>query len=249
MTGRPVLSAWAARSARTRSGRRRHEPLAHDSGERSVGPSEQVPLGLNIPCHGWDAENMETKQAISAGQAAKRLGISVRTPYRWEADGRLHALARLPIRQRRFAAREVDAFLGARTGSHGAVCGYARVSSEKQAEAGTWNGRGSASWRQPQPRDMGWPVWSRSGLPVSTRSAVACGACSAWPPRVNRRRADRVQGSPGALRLCLSGRGAALALDPGRGPGWSGGGGRNPGAGGRHAGARDLLCGPLSGIW
>ena len=73
---------------------------------------------------------------LLTGQAAKRLGISIRTLYRWEAAGRLHAMARLPSGQRRFAAREVDALLRARTGATEQCAVYARVSSEKQAEAG-----------------------------------------------------------------------------------------------------------------
>jgi len=46
---------------------------------------------------------------LSTGQAARRLGISVRTLYRWEGAGRLKAVIRLPTGQRRFSSREIDA--------------------------------------------------------------------------------------------------------------------------------------------
>ena len=45
-------------------------------------------------------------------------------------------MARLPSGQRRFAARDVDALVRARTGATERCAVYARVSSEKQAEAG-----------------------------------------------------------------------------------------------------------------
>ena len=45
-------------------------------------------------------------------------------------------MPRLPSRQRRFAAREVDALLRARTGATEQYTVYAWVSSETQAEAG-----------------------------------------------------------------------------------------------------------------
>ena len=79
---------------------------------------------------------MDTKQALSTGQAAKRLGISVRTLYRWEADGKLRPMTRTPTGQRRFSVREVDALLRGKTGATERCAVYARVSSEKQAGAG-----------------------------------------------------------------------------------------------------------------
>ncbi len=79
---------------------------------------------------------METKQALSTGQAAKCLGISVRTLYRWETAGRLRPMTRTPTGQRRFSVREVDALLRAKTGVTERCAVYARVSSEKQAGAG-----------------------------------------------------------------------------------------------------------------
>src|SRR5579875_3041895 len=78
---------------------------------------------------------MNTEHTISTGQVAKRLGITVRSVYRWEAAGRLHPI-RLPTGQRRFSSREVDRLLRARAGTALRWAVYARVSSEKQAEAG-----------------------------------------------------------------------------------------------------------------
>jgi putative resolvase len=77
-----------------------------------------------------DAERM-----LSTGQVARHLGITVRTVYRWEDTGRLHPV-RLPSGQRRFCSREVEGILRARTGAADRCAVYARVSSEKQAEAG-----------------------------------------------------------------------------------------------------------------
>ncbi len=79
---------------------------------------------------------MDTKQTLSTGQAAKRLGVSIRTLYRWEAAGRLRPMTRLPSGQRRFSVREVDSLLRAKTGATERCAVYARVSSEKQAGAG-----------------------------------------------------------------------------------------------------------------
>ena len=39
---------------------------------------------------------MVGERALSTGQTAKLLGISVRTIYRWEAVGRLVPISRLP---------------------------------------------------------------------------------------------------------------------------------------------------------
>ena len=79
---------------------------------------------------------MSGEQALSTGQAAKRLGISVRTIYRWEAVGRLVPVARLHSGQRRFSSRDIDALLRSRVGGNEHCAVYARVSSEKQAEPG-----------------------------------------------------------------------------------------------------------------
>jgi len=73
---------------------------------------------------------------LSTGQTAKRLGISVRTIYRWEAAGGLVPISRLPSGQRRFSTRDVDALLRSRTAGAERCAVYARVSSEKQTEAG-----------------------------------------------------------------------------------------------------------------
>ena len=79
---------------------------------------------------------MVGERALSTGQTAKRLGISVRTIYRWETVGRLVPISRLPSGQRRFSSRDVDALLRSRTAGAERCAVYARVSSEKQAEAG-----------------------------------------------------------------------------------------------------------------
>ena len=79
---------------------------------------------------------MTGEQALSTGQTAKRVGISVRTIYRWEAAGHLVPISRLPRGQRPFSSRDVDALLRSRTTGAERCAVYARVSSEKQAEAG-----------------------------------------------------------------------------------------------------------------
>ena len=79
---------------------------------------------------------MIREQMLSTGQAAKRLGISVRTVYRWEASGRLVPITRLGSGQRRFSSRDVDALLRLTVHDQDRCAVYARVSSEKQAEAG-----------------------------------------------------------------------------------------------------------------
>ena len=79
---------------------------------------------------------MVGERALSTGQTAKRLGISVRTIYRWEAVGRLVPISRLPSGQRRFSSRDVDALLRSRTAGAERCAVYARVSSEKQVETG-----------------------------------------------------------------------------------------------------------------
>ena len=79
---------------------------------------------------------MVREQVISPGQTAKRLRISVRTIYRWEAASRLVPISRLPSGQRRFSARDVDALRRSRVGGKERCAVYARVSSEKQAKAG-----------------------------------------------------------------------------------------------------------------
>ena len=72
---------------------------------------------------------------LSTGQVAKRPGIAVRSLYCWEDAGRLHPV-RLPTGQRRFSSREVESLLRARAGAAPRCAVYARVPSEKQAEAG-----------------------------------------------------------------------------------------------------------------
>jgi excisionase family DNA binding protein len=53
---------------------------------------------------------MNPEQTFSTGQAAHRLGVNVRTIYRWEEAGLLHPI-RLPGGQRRFFQREIAALL------------------------------------------------------------------------------------------------------------------------------------------
>ena len=79
---------------------------------------------------------MAGERVLSTGQTEKRLGISVRTIYRWEAVGRLVPISRLPSGQRRFSSRDIDALLRSRVRGKERCAVYARVSSEKQAEAG-----------------------------------------------------------------------------------------------------------------
>ena len=78
---------------------------------------------------------MNHEHVVSTGQVADRLGVTVRTVYRWEKVGRLHPL-RLPTGQRRFPASEVDALLYARAKTTPRCALYARVSSGKQGETG-----------------------------------------------------------------------------------------------------------------
>ncbi len=70
------------------------------------------------------------------GQAAKGLGVAVRTIYRWQAEGRLVPITRLRIGQRRFSSRDVDALLRLERPNQERCAAKALVSSEKQAAAG-----------------------------------------------------------------------------------------------------------------
>ena len=125
---------------------------------------------------------MAGERMLSTGQTAKRLGISVRTIYRWEAAGRLVPISRLPSGQRRFSSRDSDALLRSRDRGKEPCAVYARVSSEKQAEAGNL-GR-QKDRLVARPRDArSRPQW-QSGRPDGTRSAVAGSACCGLPPRV-----------------------------------------------------------------
>jgi predicted site-specific integrase-resolvase len=77
---------------------------------------------------------MDSKEVLSTGQAAKRLGISTRTLHRWEAAGIIHPVGRLPSGQRRFAVRDVEGLL--RGGDE----------EEKQAVSVIERSRGRFSW-------------------------------------------------------------------------------------------------------
>ena len=83
---------------------------------------------------------MNHERMLSTGQVADRLGMTVRTVYRWEKAGRLHPV-RLPTGQRRFPVSEVDALLHAKARAVLRCAVYARVSSGKQAEAGNLDGQ------------------------------------------------------------------------------------------------------------
>lgn len=83
---------------------------------------------------------MNSQRLYSTGQAARFLGVSVRTVYRLEKAGRLTAV-RLPSGRRRFREQDLRSVLGRSVlgrkaaGAERAAI-YARVSSGKQAEAG-----------------------------------------------------------------------------------------------------------------
>ena len=79
---------------------------------------------------------MAIERMLSTGQAAKRLGVSVRTIDRWKADGRLVPITRSQSRQQRFSSRDVDALLCLATHDAERCAVYDRVSSAKQAEDG-----------------------------------------------------------------------------------------------------------------
>jgi excisionase family DNA binding protein len=46
---------------------------------------------------------------LTTSQAAKRAGVSNRTLYRYEADGKIAAAVRLPSGHRRFRPEDIDA--------------------------------------------------------------------------------------------------------------------------------------------
>jgi len=97
----------------------------------------ELPYRLDNACQSTHDWLMEEERLLSTGQAARRLGISVRTLYRWEEAGRLKAVMRLPTGPRRFSSREIDALARGRAAASAPRCViYARVSSEKQAELG-----------------------------------------------------------------------------------------------------------------
>ena len=130
---------------------------------------------------------MAGERMLSTGQTAKRLGILVRTIYRWEDAGRLVPISRLPSGQRRFSSRDSDALLRSRVRGKERCAVYARVSSEKQAEAGNLGrqkDRLVAAATRRRPRDTRSRLQWQSGRPDGTRSAVACTACCGLPPRV-----------------------------------------------------------------
>ncbi len=80
---------------------------------------------------------MAGERVPSTGQAAKRLGISVRTIYRWEAVGRLVPTARL--------CRAGSA--GSRRGILMPCCGYPTAEEKRAAEASRGRKAGAAASR------------------------------------------------------------------------------------------------------
>lgn len=78
---------------------------------------------------------MNSQRLYSTGQAARFLGVSVRTVYRLEKAGRLTAV-RLPSGRRRFREQDLRSVLGRKAAGAERAAVYARVSSGKQAAAG-----------------------------------------------------------------------------------------------------------------
>lgn len=74
------------------------------------------------------------KNTMSTGQAAKRLGVTVKTLQRWEREGRLLPVARTPSNRRCYTERQIHEFLGLQLPGSAAVrqVAYCRVSSAAQ---------------------------------------------------------------------------------------------------------------------
>ena len=84
------------------------------------------------------AGSMSHEQMLSTRQVAGRLGMTVRTVYRWEKAGRLHPV-RLPTGQRRFPGSEVAALLHAKARAVPRCAAYTRASRGKQAKTGNFD--------------------------------------------------------------------------------------------------------------
>ena len=77
---------------------------------------------------------MKKKEFLSAGEAARALGVSVKTIQRWDKAGLL-PVTRTATNQRRIPAEAIEHIL--KTGRSGLRCAiYARVSSAKQEQEG-----------------------------------------------------------------------------------------------------------------
>jgi predicted site-specific integrase-resolvase len=74
------------------------------------------------------------ENTISAGKAAKLLGISVKTIQRWEREGRLVPIARTDTNRRLYTVSQLKAFLGLQIPEKQSlrVVAYCRVSSKAQ---------------------------------------------------------------------------------------------------------------------
>jgi excisionase family DNA binding protein len=78
---------------------------------------------------------MNEKELYTPAQAAKKLGVSVKTIQRWDKAGKI-AVVRTLGNQRRISAQEVRKLLGLRPRKKIRCAVYARVSSQKQAKDG-----------------------------------------------------------------------------------------------------------------
>ena len=89
---------------------------------------------------------MAGERVLSTGQAAKRLGISVRTIYRWEAVGRLVPTARLQSGQRRCPAAVEVRWQGTLRCLRSGFLREAGRGGQPAAAEGSLGGGGNGSW-------------------------------------------------------------------------------------------------------
>ena len=81
---------------------------------RSVSFRQEPPLAARGPSHGHDA-HMSGRLLVTKGEAAERLGVSVRTVERLVATGRLPQVH--IERSARFRVRDLEAYVDGLTGS------------------------------------------------------------------------------------------------------------------------------------
>ncbi|MCL8207486.1 MAG: MerR family DNA-binding transcriptional regulator [Actinomycetia bacterium] len=129
--------------------------------------------------------NVNQEQIFSTGQAARRLGVNVRTIYRWEKASLLHPI-RLPNGQRRFFQREIDALLRKRRKDTPRCILYARVSSAKQAETGNLNRQKERLLEAAQMRGYEVVTAIPNKPLASMKNAGASGGSSVWRRRARR---------------------------------------------------------------
>jgi predicted site-specific integrase-resolvase len=73
------------------------------------------------------------ENTIGSGEAARRLGVTVKTLQRWEREGRLMPLARTASNRRRYSEEQLRAYLRLPTRAAARrVLAYCRVSSASQ---------------------------------------------------------------------------------------------------------------------